>query len=87
MRWGWRLALGAALLVWVLGTAYQQARRRGRDLGGVVVLLGAALLSFAAVALVPRPALTDFASVVLVIASLLFVALAMGLLLLRGFRR
>jgi len=86
VRW-WRLALGGALLAWVLGTAYQQARRRGRELGGAVLLLAAALLSFAAAALVPRPPLTDLASVVLVIASLLFLALAMGLLLMRGFRR
>lgn len=86
MRW-WKLALGGALLAWVLGTAYHQARRRGRDLGGAVLLLAAALLSFATAALVPRPQLTDLASVVLVIASLLFLALAMGLLLMRGFRR
>jgi len=86
VRW-WKLALGAALLVWVLGTAYHQARRRGRDLGGAVLLLGAALLSFLAAALVPRPLLTDFASVVLVIASVFFLALAMGVLLFRGFRR
>ena len=42
MRW-WRLALGGALLLWVVGTAYRQARKRDRELGLAVLLLGAAM--------------------------------------------
>ncbi len=85
MRW-WRLALGIALLVWVLGTAYRQARRRGRDLGLAVLLVGAAALLFTAAAFVPRPPMPLAASKLLVVASVVMLGAAVALVLWRGFR-
>lgn len=85
MRW-WRLALGGALLAWVLGTAYVQARKRNRDLGTAVLLLGCAIFMFAAAAMVPRPPMTVLVSSLLVIASVMLLAAAMAVVLWRGFR-
>lgn len=86
MRW-WRLALGGALLAWVLGTAYLQARRRGRRIGASLLLSGAALLLFAVASLVPRPPVSDQLSGAMVIGSIALLALAAALLLWQGFRR
>ena len=84
MRW-WRVGVSAALLVWVLGAASLQARRRGRRLGVALVLLCLALLCFALAAFSPRPPLTEAAAKGLVILSVLLLALAMGVVLARGF--
>ena len=86
MRW-WRLALGAVLLVWVLGTAYLQARRRGRGIGLALFLLGLAVLSFAAASLLPRPPVTEALSRALVVSTISLLALAMAVVLWGGFRR
>ncbi len=85
MRW-WRLALGGALLAWVLGTAYSQARKRDRELGAAVLLLGTAIFMFAAAALVPRPPMPVAVASVLVVGSIVMLAAAMGVVLWRGFR-
>ncbi len=82
----WRLLLGGALLVLVLGTAYLQARRRGRALGAAVLLAGLGALAFATAALVPRPPMTIVASNIMVVASVAMFAAAMAILVLRGFR-
>ena len=84
--WRWRLALGGALLLWVVGAAYHRARRRGRDLGLVVLLVGGGIILFGAAALVPRPPMTLPVSNVLVVGSVVLLGLAMGVLLWRGFR-
>ena len=88
MRW-WRMALGTALLTWVLGTAYLQARRRGRNLGIVRLgglLVAAAALFFGVAALVPRPPMSLSAASEMVVASLALLAAAVALVLWRGFR-
>lgn len=85
MRW-WRLAVGAALLIWVLGTAYSQARKRGRRVGLAILFSGSAVFLFAAAALVPRPPMSETGAVVLVVGSLVSVGLAMAVVLSRGFR-
>lgn len=85
MRW-WRLALGAGVLIWVLGTAYRQARRRGRELGLAVLFLGAAVFLFAAAAFVPRPPMSLSAASGLIIASVILMGAAMTVVLCRGFR-
>lgn len=82
----WRLILGAALLLWVLGVAYFQARRRGRRIGLALVFLAAALLAFGTAAFAPRPPVSDGLSQALVVASVLCLALSMAVVLLRGFR-
>lgn len=86
MRW-WRLALGGALLLWVLGTAYVQARRRGRELGLAVLLVGGAVVAYVAAAVLPRPPMPEAAAMILVVGSLLLLAGAMGVLLWHGFRQ
>jgi len=86
VRW-WRLALGGALLIWVLGTAYFQARRRGRRIGPAPFFLACAVICFAAASLLPRPPVTFFLSQVLIVASVVLLALAMAVVLWRGFRR
>ena len=78
--------MGAVLLVWVLGTAYHLARRRGRHLGLAVVLVGLAIFVFAAAAIVPRPPMTDSLANVMVVMSALMLGGAMGVVLWRGFR-
>ncbi len=85
MRW-WRLALGGALLAWLLGTAYVQARRRDRELGVAVLLFGAAATVFIVAALVPRPPMTAAAASFLVIGSVVLLGAAIGVVLFRGFR-
>ncbi len=85
MRW-WRLALGGALLAWVLGTAYRQARRRNRELGTAVLLLGSAIFMFSAAAVFPRPPMTAELAAVLVVGSIVLIGGAMGVVLWRGFR-
>lgn len=82
----WRVILGVALLLWVLGVAYFQARRRGRPVGSALLFLGGAILSFGAAAFLPRPPMSDVLAQDLVIASVALLALSMALVLLRGFR-
>ena len=82
----WRLILGAALLLWVLGAAYFQARRRGRRIGSALAFLALAVLAFGMAALTPRPPLTDALAQALVIASVTCLALSMAVVLARGFR-
>lgn len=86
MRW-WHLGLGGALLVWILGTAYLQARRRGRKIGPALLFLGASVFLFAAAALVPRPPLSAGLASLFTIASIVSLALAMAVVLWRGFAR
>lgn len=85
MRW-WRLVFGALLLVWVLGTAYVQARQRGRDIGLAIVFFGGAVFLFATAALVPRPPMATGTASVMVVAAIALLALAMAVMLWRGFR-
>lgn len=85
MRW-WRLALGGFLLVWVLGTAYVQARQRGRSIGLAILFFGGAIFLFAAAALVPRPPMEAGTASVLVVAAIVSLAMAMAVMLWRGFR-
>ena len=85
MRW-WRLTFGALLLVWVLGTAYVQARQRGRNIGLAIVFFGGAVFLFATAALVPRPPMASGTASVMVVAAIALLALAMAVMLWRGFR-
>lgn len=80
------MALGAALLLWVFGSAYHRARRRGRDLGLAVLLVGGGVALFAAASLLPRPPMTALISNVMVVVSVILLGMAMGVLLWRGFR-
>jgi len=82
----WRLALGAALLVWVLGAAYLRARRYGRDLGLAVLMGGGGILLFATAALGPRPPMTIAAANAMSVASVVLVGGALAVVLWRGFR-
>ena len=81
----WQLILGAALLLWVLGVAYFQARRRGRRIGLAVVFLGVAVLSFGVAGFVPRPPMSDAHAQALVLLSVLSLAASMAVVLRRGF--
>ncbi|MFB3880205.1 MAG: hypothetical protein ACE149_03030 [Armatimonadota bacterium] len=85
MRW-WRLALGGALLTWVLATAYRRARSRGRRVGPALLLVAAAALMFAASAFAPRPPMTVALATVLVVGCIAALAGAMAIVLWRGFR-
>ena len=85
MRW-WRLGLGATLLLWVLGAAYQRARRRGRDVGLAVLLVGSGVILFAAAVFVPRPPMSPSIASLLVVTSVMLMGMAMAVLLWRGFR-
>jgi len=84
VRW-WRYAFGAGLLLWVLGIAYRQARRRNRELGIAVLLAGGAFFLFATAALVPRPPMTATAASVCIIASVICLAVGIGIVLWKGF--
>jgi len=87
VRW-WRLALGGTLLVWVLGTAYVQARRRGRNIGLALVLVAAAAGLFVFASFFPWPQqVPPFYASALVVASITLLALSMAVILWRGFRR
>ena len=74
------------MLLWVLGVAYFQARRRGRRVGLALVFLAGAILSFGVAAFAPRPPLNDALAQALVVASVVGLALSMAVVLLRGFR-
>jgi hypothetical protein len=82
----WRLALGGALLVWVLATAYRRARARHRELGLAVLLLGAAVFMFIAAALAPRPPMTISLATAFLVGSIAALAGAIAVLLAKGFR-
>ncbi len=82
----WRVTIGAVLLLWVLGAAYFQARRRGRRVGLAVLFLAVGLLCFLAAALVPRPPMTVAAAQTLIVLSVVLLGLAVTVVLLRGFR-
>lgn len=87
MRWWW-LASGGAVLVWVLGTAYSQARRRGRKVGSALVLLALAAVLFATAGLTPWSQQTPPSyPAAMVVASIALLALSMAVVLWRGFRR
>ena len=87
MRW-WRFGLGGALLAWVLGTAYFQARRRGRNIGLAVLLFAAAAIAFVIASLYPWPAQIPPAyPSALIVASIALLALSMAVILWRGFHR
>lgn len=85
MRWWW-LAAGGVLLAWVLGTAYVQARRRGRRIGLALLFLAFSALCYVAAVFFPRPPVTDAASQALVIASIVLLASSMAVVLWHGFR-
>jgi uncharacterized membrane protein HdeD (DUF308 family) len=70
----------------VLGTAYYRARRRNKDLGTVVLMVGIAVFLFVVAAVVPRPPMTVEIASVLVVGSILLIGGAMGVVLWRGFR-
>ena len=82
----WRVTVGAVLLLWVLGAAYFQARRRGRTVGLALFLLAAGLLSFLVAAFSPRPPVTVALAQALIVLSVVLLALAVSVVLLRGFR-
>ncbi len=86
MRW-WRAGLGVALLIWVLGAAAYQARRRGHRIGSALVLFAGAVFCFLAAAFLPRPPVTDAEAGALVVASVALLALAMAVVLVQGFVR
>ncbi len=86
MRW-WRLGLGSALLVWVLGVAYYQARRRGRRIGAALLFVGVGVFSFLAAAFAPQPPFTARLASLLAVVSIISLALAMAVVLWRGFGR
>ncbi len=86
MRW-WRFAIGGALLLWVVATAYRQARARHREMGCAVLLAGAAVVAFVASAFAPRPPVTIELSMLLLAASIAALAGALALVLWKGFRR
>ena len=87
MRW-WRFGLGGALRAWVLGTAYFQARRRGRNIGLAVLLFAAAAIAFVIASLYPWPAQIPPAyPSALIVASIALLALSMAVILWRGFHR
>jgi len=85
VRW-WRFAVGGALLAWVLGTAYVQARRRGRNIGPAIVLFAGAALAFATASFytwsAETPAVYPSA---LIVASIALLALGVAVVLWRGF--
>ncbi len=83
----WRLIVGAIILLWVLGGAYYQARRRGRRIGLALFLLGAAVLAFGTAGFMTEPPLTAAAAQALVVAAVVLLGLAMLVVLLQGFRR
>jgi len=83
VRW-WQIGLGGALVVWLLGTAYWQARRRGRRIGAALFFLAAAVLLFAAASFLPRPPLTPSAGSVLIVGSVVSLGLAMAIILWHG---
>jgi uncharacterized membrane-anchored protein YitT (DUF2179 family) len=82
----WQFGLGGALLVWILGTAYLQARRRRRRMGLALLFLAAAVVCFAGAVFLPQPPLTATLSSALVVASIIALALAMAVILWHGFR-
>jgi hypothetical protein len=82
VRWLY-YGMAGAVLIWVLGTAYIQARRRGRNIGLALLFLAAAALLFTT-AVVPQ---STVVSQVMVISSIVLLALAMGVVLYHGFRR
>lgn len=82
------MASGGAVLAWVLGTAYSQARRRGRKIGPALLLFALAVVLFATAGLTPWPQQTppSYPSA-MVVASIALLALSMAVVLWRGFRR
>ena len=82
-----KLVIGALVLIWVLGGAYYQARRRGRRIGLALFLFGGAVLAFGAAGFMTQPPLTVESAQALVVAAVVLLALAMLVVLLQGFRR
>ncbi len=82
----WRVIIGVLLLLWVLGVAYFQARRRGRRIGLALFFLAGGVLCFLLAAFSPRPPLTIGEAQALIVLSVVLLALAVSVVLLRGFR-
>ena len=82
----WRVVGGIVLLLWVLGVAYYQAHRRGRNVGLAILLLAGGLVSFLVAAFAPRPPITILLAQLLIILSVVLLALAILVVILRGFR-
>ncbi len=81
----WRVLIGVALLLWVLGVAYYQARRRGRRMEPALFLLVVAGISFLAGAFWPRPPMPVQVAGFLTVASVILLALSLIVALARGF--
>lgn len=82
------MAGGVAVLIWVLGTAYVQARRRGRNIVLAVVFLFAAAALFAVAAFYTWPQETPPAyPSAMIVGSIVCLALSMAVMLWHGFRR
>ncbi len=86
MRW-WRLGFGAALLVWVLGAAYFQARKRGRRIGAALLFVGIGIFAFLVAAFAPQPPFTPHLAAALAVVSIISLAMAMVVVLWSGFGR
>ncbi len=76
------------MLVWVLGTAYSQARRRRRNIGLALVLfaLGVGLFAMAALTPWPQQIPPSYPSA-MVVASIALLGLSMAVVLWRGFHK
>ena len=83
----WRSALGVLLLLWLVGTAYFTARRRGRPgLAFAAPLLGFSALCYLTAILAPRPPVTTTEATIAIVCSLLGLASAIGLIVWQGLR-
>jgi peptidoglycan/LPS O-acetylase OafA/YrhL len=72
----------------VLGTAYFQARRRGRNIGLALVLLALAVGLFVVAGMTPWPQRTPPSyPAAMVVISIALLALSMAVVLWRGFRK
>ena len=82
------MGVGGALLAWVFGTAYFQARRRGRNVGLAILLFAGAILLFVFASFFPWPQQVPSAyPSAMIVASIALLALSMAVILWRGFHR
>ena len=81
-----RVSIGVVLLLWVLGVAYFQARRRGRRIGPALLLLATGGTCFLVACSCPRPPMTVNLAQSLVVLSVVRLALSVTFVLVRGFR-
>lgn len=83
----WKWMLGIALVIWLGGTAWMEARRRGRHAeGAALAMLVGAVALFLAAAFFPRPPMTQRLAILLLIASVALVAGAISYVVVQGFR-